>query len=81
VKPPFRRQESLLQEIHWPIVLGLVASQYISMTRQALNPSVGATLILESAIITSKINPELVEPGKWRIDTGNSQRPITRLRS
>jgi hypothetical protein len=81
VKRLFRRQESLLQEIHWPIVLGLVASQYIAMTKQVLNPSIGAALVMESAVITSKIDPELVEPGKWRIETGNSQQLITRLRS
>jgi hypothetical protein len=81
VKPLFRRQESLLQEIHWPIVLGLVASQYIAMTKQALNPSISAALVMESAVITSKIDPKLIEPGKWRIETGNSQKPITRLRS
>jgi hypothetical protein len=84
-RPPverlFRRRESLLQEIHWPIVLGLVASQYIAMTKQTLNPSIGAALVMESAIITSKIDPELVEPGKWRMEAGNSQQPITRLRS
>jgi hypothetical protein len=80
-KPLFRRQESLLQEIHWPIVLGLVASQYIAMTKHTLNPSIGAALVMESAVMASKINPELVEPGKWRIDTGNTQQPITRLRS
>jgi hypothetical protein len=81
VKRLFRRQESLLQEIHWPIVLGLVASQYIAMTKQVLNPSIGAALVMESAVITSKIDPELIEPGKWRIETGNSQQPIIRLRS
>jgi hypothetical protein len=79
VKPLFGRQESPLQEIHWPIVLGLVASQYIAMTKQTLNPAVGAAIVMESAIITSKIDPERVEPGKWRIDTSNSQ--IVRLRS
>jgi hypothetical protein len=79
VKPFFGRQESVLQEIHWPIVLGVVASQYIAMTKQVLNPSISAALFMESAIMTSKVNPELVEPGKWRIDKDGRQ-PITRLR-
>jgi hypothetical protein len=51
------------------------------MTKHTLNPSIGAALVMESAVMASKINPELVEPGKWRIDTGNTQQPITRLRS
>jgi hypothetical protein len=81
IKPLFGRRESPLQEIHWPIVLGLVASQYIAMTKQTLNPSIGAAIVMESAVITSKINPQLAEPGKWRIDTSNTQRPVVRLRS
>jgi hypothetical protein len=83
-RPPVKRlfrQESVLQEIHWPIVLAMVASQYIAMSKQALSPAIGAALVMESAVMSSKINPELVEPGKWRIDMGNSQQPITRLRS
>jgi hypothetical protein len=83
-RPPlkrlFRRQETPLQEIHWPIVLGLVASQYIAMTKQVLNPSVSAALIMESAVITSKIDPELIEPGKWRISSAKGERAVTRLR-
>jgi hypothetical protein len=81
VKRLFGRQERSLQEIHWPIVLGLVASQYIAMIKQTLNPSVGAAIVMESAVITSKIDPQRLEPGKWRIDSSNSQQPIVRLRS
>jgi hypothetical protein len=32
IKRLFRRQEVPLQEIHWPIILGLVASQFIKMS-------------------------------------------------
>jgi hypothetical protein len=80
VKRLFRRRESPLQEIHWPIILGLVASQFIRMTKQAMNPSIGAALVMESAVITSKIDPELVEAGKWRIESGKGRQLITRLR-
>jgi hypothetical protein len=51
------------------------------MTKQVLNPAIGAALVMESAVITSKIDPKLVEPGKWRIETGDGRRPITRLRT
>jgi hypothetical protein len=81
VKQLFRRQERPLQEIHWPIILGLVASQYIAMTKQVLNPSISAALIMESAVITSKIDPELIEPGKWRIALGEAEHTFTRLRN
>jgi hypothetical protein len=81
VKRLFRRRESGLLEIHWPIVLGLVASQYMAMTKHTLNPAIGAALIMESAVMASKINPERVEAGKWRIDPHNTRQPISRVRS
>src|ERR1700729_3363706 len=58
IKRPCRRQEAPLQEIHWPIILGLVASQFIKMSQNALHARVSATLVMESAVITSKIDPE-----------------------
>jgi hypothetical protein len=79
-RPLFRRQEAPLQEIHWPIILGLVASQFIRISQSALHARISAALVMESAVITSKIDPETIEPGKWRIDTGESATPITRLR-
>jgi hypothetical protein len=75
-----RRSEKPLQETHWPIIISIVGSQFIAMTKDVLNPGIGAALVMESAVITSKIDPELIEPGKWRIDTGESATPITRLR-
>ena len=80
IKRLFRRQEAPLQEIHWPIILGLVASEFIRMSKAVLHPRISAALIMESAVITSKIDPETIEPGKWRISTGEVPAPITRLR-
>jgi|ERR1700733_4000567 len=80
IKRLFRRQEAPLQEIHWPIILGLVASEFIRMSKAALHPRVSAALVMESAVITSKIDPETIEPGKWRIDASETGQAITRLR-
>jgi hypothetical protein len=79
-KPLFRQQEAPLQEIHWPIILGLVASQFIKMSQNALHARISATLVMESAVITSKVDPETIEPGKWRIPTGEGGPAIARLR-
>jgi hypothetical protein len=77
----FRASEKPLQESHWPIVVSVVASQFILMTKDALNPRIGAALVMESAIIASKIDPETIEPGKWRIASGEDDKPpFTRLR-
>jgi hypothetical protein len=80
IKRLFRHQEAPLQEIHWPIILGLVASQFIKMSQNALHARISAALVMESAVITSKIDPERIEPGKWRIPTGEADGPIARLR-
>jgi hypothetical protein len=81
IKRLFRYQEAPLQEIHRPIILGLVASQFIKMSKAALHPRISAALVMESAVITSKIDPEMIEPGKWRIDTLEAGPGITRLRT
>lgn len=73
-------RETPLKEIHWPIIVSLVASQFIAMTKDVLNPRIGAALVMESAVITSKIDPEQIEPGKWRISTGEGEPMIARLR-
>jgi hypothetical protein len=76
-----RAAEKPLQEIHWPIVVGVVASELLFLTRKSLDPRIGAALIMESAIITSKIDPEAIEPGKWKIAIGEGTEPVvTRLR-
>ncbi len=83
-RPPnkalLRRAEKPLQESHWPIIISVVGSQLIGMTKGTLSPRIGAALLMESAVITSKIDPESIEPGKWRITTVESAQPITRLR-
>ena len=83
-RPPhktlFRRAEKPLQETHWPIIISIVGSQLIGMTKGVLNPKIGAALVMESAVITSKIDPETIEPGKWRIEPGVIEPPVTRLR-
>jgi|HubBroStandDraft_5_1064220.scaffolds.fasta_scaffold00396_8 hypothetical protein len=35
-----------LQEIHWPIILGLVASQFMKMSQNALHARISATLVM-----------------------------------
>jgi hypothetical protein len=84
-RPPnkgfLRRAEKPLQEVQWPIIISVVGSQLIGMTKGTLSPRIGAALLIESAVITSKIDPETIEPGKWRISTGEGEQAITRLRN
>ena len=80
IKPLFRQQEAPFQEIHWPIILGLVASQFMKMSQNALHARMSATLVMESAVITSKIHPDAIDPGKWRIPTAEGEPTVARLR-
>jgi hypothetical protein len=45
---------------HWPAVIGLVARQFILMSRGALDPGLSLRLVMESAIAMSKIDPETI---------------------
>jgi hypothetical protein len=50
---------SVAQE-HWPLVVALVARQFIVIAKDTLNPRISLCLIMESAIAMSKIDPKTV---------------------
>lgn len=62
--------EPAMNEAHWPILMGLVTARAIGMTREAVDPARAAGLVMESAIIASKLDPDLVDPGRWRLAPG-----------
>jgi hypothetical protein len=45
---------------HWPLIMGLVARQYIAMAKGALDPRTALSLMMESAITMSKVDPKTV---------------------
>jgi hypothetical protein len=47
-------------ETHWPLVLALVAQQFIKMAKDTLEPELTFSLIMESAIMASKIDPKTI---------------------
>jgi len=50
---------SVAQE-HWPLVAALVARQFILMAKDTLKPRVALSLVMESAIAASKVDPKTV---------------------
>jgi hypothetical protein len=50
---------SVAQE-HWWLVVALVARQFIIMAKDTLNPGISLSLIMESAIAMSKVDPQTV---------------------
>jgi hypothetical protein len=59
--------EPPLDEAHWPIILSVLASMIVSHTRKDIDPAVALTLIVESALIGSRLDPDLIEPGRWKL--------------
>lgn len=64
------RDEPLLNEAHWPILASMVAARLIAQTSDAVPPRVAAGLVMEGAFIGAKLDPELADPGRWRLAPG-----------
>ena len=45
---------------YWPYVLGMIARQYVGMTKDVLDPRLSLRLIMEAAIPMSKVDPKTV---------------------
>lgn len=45
---------------YWPVITAVVANQLLSMTKDTLDPRIGLSLLMESAIAMSKVDPKTV---------------------
>ena len=45
---------------YWPLVSALVARQFLLMAKDTIDPRIGVGLIMESAIVMSKVDPKTV---------------------
>ena len=75
------RDEPPLDEAHWPIIVAIVTSQFIPMTKDVVNPRIAFALALESAVISSKVDSEQIEPGKWDIQAAAGRLTVRRIRN
>ena len=73
--------EPPLDEAHWPIIVGIVTSLFIPMTKDVMDPRIGFALALESAVISSEVDPEQIEPGKWDIQAAAGRVTVRRTRN
>jgi len=62
--------EPMMNEAHWPVAMGVVAARIIAQTTQTVAPLTAANLVMEGAIIASKLDPELIDPGRWTLAPG-----------
>lgn len=51
---------SSVPENHWPLVMALVAQQFMKMAKGTLDPRLSFSLIMESAITMSKVDPTTI---------------------
>ena len=62
--------EPVLSEAHWPAAMSVVTARLIAMTADAVPPRLAADLVMEAAFIASKLDPDLVDPGRWTLAPG-----------
>jgi hypothetical protein len=62
--------EPILSEAHWPTAMSVVAARLIAQTAETVDPRMAADLVMEAAIIASKLDPDLVDPGRWTLAPG-----------
>jgi hypothetical protein len=62
--------EPPLHEAHWPVLLSQLAGKLQASASPAIDPLIAANLVMESAIIASKLDPDLAEAGRWKIAPG-----------
>ncbi|WP_394760608.1 hypothetical protein [Phenylobacterium sp.] len=62
--------EPPISAAHWPTALSLVAARLIAVVADAVGPGLAADLVMEAALIASKLDPDLVDPGRWTLAPG-----------
>jgi hypothetical protein len=81
ITAPMPRQipdEPALSEAHWPGLLSSLAGRLVSLTSDKLNPRIGMTLVMESAIIASRLDPDSIDPGRWEVAATRGGLSVTR---
>jgi hypothetical protein len=54
-----------LNQAHWPVIISVLAGAMLTSTRDRLDPRIGIALVMESALIAARLDPETVDPGRW----------------
>lgn len=68
--PVHLADEPPLDEAHWPILMSMVAAMLVALTKDAVAPAAAVALVLESALVASRLDPEGIDPGRWRLAPG-----------
>ena len=44
----------------------------ISVTKDAMAPGPALALVVESALVASRLDPDLIDPGRWKLAPGRA---------
>jgi hypothetical protein len=70
--PVHLADEPPLDEAHWPILLSAVAGMLVTQTKDTIPPRDAVALVMESALVGSRLDPELIDPGRWKLAPGRA---------
>jgi hypothetical protein len=59
--------EPPLHEAHWCVLMAKLAGQLQAQASPGVDPLVAAGIVMEAAIIASKLDPDLAEAGRWKV--------------
>lgn len=62
--------EPPLHEAHWPVLLAGVAARLMAQVKDEVPAPVAANLVMEAALIASKLDPDVAERGRWLLAPG-----------
>jgi hypothetical protein len=62
--------EPMMNEAHWPVAMAVVAARTITLAAEAVAPPIGANLVMEAALIASKLDPDTIDAGRWSLAPG-----------
>ncbi|MBS0334493.1 MAG: hypothetical protein JSS35_17120, partial [Proteobacteria bacterium] len=70
--------EPPLHDAHWPVILAGVAARLMAQLKDQVPAPVAAGLVMEGAIVASKLDPDLAERGRWLLAPGPRGLQISR---
>jgi len=70
--------EPPLNEAHWPVILAGVAARLMAHVAKAVPAPMAAGLVMEAALIASKLDPDHAERGRWLLAPGPRGLQISR---
>ncbi len=59
--------EPPMNEAHWPVLMGQVAGRLMGVYAEEVPPQRSASLVMEAALVASKLDPDVVDAGRWSL--------------